>query len=156
LIEAVRELPYSVVIAALFRNHFESLRIPPNVRVVTLGADEFLETMAKAAVVVVPMRCGLLHPGGQQTWLNAMTMGKPVIVGEDRSACDYIEHGRDGWLVPPEDPIQLRNAICTLMGNRPLARGLGECAKRRAASYSLDQFVKRILALAVEAASQSS
>ena len=41
-------------------------------------------------LVVVPMEAGHFHVGGEQTYLNAMAMGKPVIVTDDRGAHQTI------------------------------------------------------------------
>ncbi len=140
LIEAVRGLPYRVVISALSREHFRGIQIPPNVEIVTLSQADYYQKMAGAALVVVPMLPRLAHPGGQQTWINAMVMGKPVIVAEDRSACDYITHESTGWLAEPGNPSALRKAICLLMENRTLARSVGEKAKEAAIEFSPERF----------------
>jgi glycosyltransferase involved in cell wall biosynthesis len=39
---------------------------------------------------------------GQQTYLNAMALGKPVIVTDAPGVRDYIEHEVTGFVVPPE------------------------------------------------------
>jgi hypothetical protein len=59
--------------------------------------------MVPSPVAIVPMQAGMLHPGGQQTWVNAMTRGKPMIVEEDRSVCDYIVQSSTDWLAKPGD-----------------------------------------------------
>jgi glycosyltransferase involved in cell wall biosynthesis len=136
LIEAVRGLPYRVVISVLSREHFRGIQVPPNVEIVTLSSADYYQKMAGAALVVVPMLPRLAHSGGQQTWINAMIMGKPVIVAEDRSACDYIAHESTGWLAEPGNPSALRKAICLLLENRTLAGALGEKAKEAAKQFS--------------------
>jgi len=147
LIEAVRGLPYRVVIGALSRNHFHGIQVPENVDIVTLSLSDFFQKMAGAALVVVPMLPRFLHPGGQQTWINAMSMGKPVIVAEDRSACDYIVHGSTGWLVKPGDPTALREAVSLLMEDRHLARTMGRRAKEAAAAFAPEAFFEKVFAL---------
>lgn len=147
LIEAVRGLPYRVVIAALMRNHFQGIDIPENVAIVTLSKIDYIQKMAGAALIVVPMHGGLLHPGGQQTWLNGMELGKPVIVAEDRSASDYITHTSDGWLVEPGNCAQLREAVCLLMEDRVLAHKLGERARESARRFSPENYVDEVYAL---------
>jgi glycosyltransferase involved in cell wall biosynthesis len=150
MIEAVRGLPYRVVIAALFRDHLRGIQVPSNVEIVALSQSDFFQKMAGSALVVVPMLPGLLHPGGQQTWINAMAMGKPVIVAEDRSARDYIVHASTGWLVKPGDPAALRDAISRLMEDRNLARTVGKRAKEAAAQFSPERFFEGVLRVVEE------
>ncbi len=150
LIEAVRTLPYRTVIAARSREHFRGIAVPDHVEIVTLSAEEFFKSMEGAALVVVPMQAGLLHPGGQQTWINAMSMGKPVVVAEDQSACDYIVHASTGWLVKPGDPAALREAVGLLMEDRNLARSIGRKAKEAAAQFSPECYFDGVLRVVKE------
>jgi glycosyltransferase involved in cell wall biosynthesis len=156
LIEAVRTLPYRVVIAARSREHFRGIMVPANVEIVTLGPQDFFLSMAGAALVVVPMQAGLLHAGGQQTWINAMCMGKPVIVVEDRSARDYIVQAFTGWLVRPGDHAALREAIRLVMGDRHLATSVGKKAKEAAAQFSPECFFEAVLRVVKECIEQCS
>jgi glycosyltransferase involved in cell wall biosynthesis len=59
--------------------------------------------MAGARLVVLPLKGGLLHSGGQQTYLNAMALGKPVIVADDCGADEYIMHNVTGIVLVPGD-----------------------------------------------------
>jgi glycosyltransferase involved in cell wall biosynthesis len=155
MIEAVRGLPYRVVIAALSRDHFRGIPVPDNLEIVTLSQADFFQRMAGAALVVVPMLPRLLHPGGQQTWINAMAMGKPVIVAEDRSARDYIIHQSTGWLTEPGNPSTLREAICLLMEDRNLARSLGTRAKEAAIQFSPECFFEGVFRVVKECVEQA-
>lgn len=156
MIEAVRGVPYRVVVAALSRDHFRGIQVPDNVEIVTLSRGDFFQRMAGAALVVVPMLPHLLHPGGQQTWINAMAMGKAVIVAEDRSAHDYITHQITGWLTEPGNPSALRGAICLLMENRDLARSLGRRAQEAAIQFSPERFLERAFRIAEECIEEAS
>lgn len=150
LIEAARGLPCRVVIAARYRHYFHGLHLPANVEILTATHDQFLGLMAGAGVVVVPLRGGLLQSGGQQTYLNAMLMGKAVIVADDCGADEYIAHGATGMIVRPGDSLALREAICSLMKNRHLARSMGESAKTSATEYSPEHFLRGVFAVVHE------
>jgi len=150
LIEAVRGLPYRVVIAARLRVYFENLQIPGNVEIVTVGHEEFCRLMAGARVVVVPLKGGLLHSGGQQTYLNAMSLGKPVIVADDCGADEYIQSGVDGIVLPPGAPAELREAIRTLYQDRELAETMGRNAARKAMNFSHARYCDRLLEIVNE------
>src|SRR5260370_37033629 len=79
--------------------------------------------MARARIVVVPMQANLLRTGGQQTFLNAMHMRKPVILTDPEGGRDFIEHGKTGLLVPYPDVPALRDAILYLLQNAEKSRG---------------------------------
>jgi glycosyltransferase involved in cell wall biosynthesis len=150
LIEAARGLPYRVMIAARFRHYFEGLDVPRNVEILTTTRQGFIDLMAGARVVVVPLRGGLLHSGGQQTYLNAMLMGKPVIVADDCGADEYVTHDRSGMLLAPGDASSLRVAIRTLMEDRDRARGLGREARLAAQAHSPERFIQSALGVVAD------
>jgi len=145
LINVVRDLPYRVIIAARLRVYFEGLEIPPNVEIVTVSHEEFQRLIAGSRVVVVPLESGLLHSGGQQTYLNAMTMGKPVIVADDCGADEYIENGVDGIVVAPGDEAALRDAILRVYTDPSYAELMGKRAARRAENFSHARYCDRLL-----------
>jgi glycosyltransferase involved in cell wall biosynthesis len=152
LIEAVRDLPRRVVVAALRRDHFDGLKIPDNVEIVTVTPTEFQRLLGGAWVVVVPLKGGLLHSGGQQTYLNAMALGKPVVVADDCGTEDYIAHGETGMLVKPGDPAALRDALWTLVDNPALARSMAELGRQVAREHSPERFIERVFDLVEECA----
>jgi glycosyltransferase involved in cell wall biosynthesis len=92
--------------------------------------------MAGSKMVVVPMKKGLLHSGGQQTYLNAMAMGKPVIVADDCGAKDYIQHGVDGLIVPAGNSQGLREAIQSLISDSALSATLSTNGKSAFHNFS--------------------
>jgi len=145
-LDAVRDLPYEVVIATRLKDYFTGLDIPKNVRVITASHEEFLQLMAGAKLVVVPLHGGVLHSGGEQTYLNAMALGKPVVVADDGGADEYISDGVTGLVVRPSDAKDLRRALLSVLDNPSLARSLGQNARGVAATYSLDRFIQGILA----------
>jgi hypothetical protein len=75
----------------------------------------FLELMRHAVAVVVPLRDGIERSAGQQTYLNAMAMGKVVIVTDSPGTRDYIEDGVTGVIVPPGDADALAAAIARVL-----------------------------------------
>jgi glycosyltransferase involved in cell wall biosynthesis len=95
--------------------------------------------MAKASLVVMPMRATLLHAGGQQTILNAMKMGKPTILTDPEGGSDYIENGRTGVLVPYGDASVLRAAIAHLLAHPEEARQMGDRARSAAAWFTTER-----------------
>jgi glycosyltransferase involved in cell wall biosynthesis len=153
LIEAVRGLPYRVVIACLRRDHFAGVDIPENVEICKVPEAEFLQLMAGARLNVVPLKWLPQHVGGEQTYLNAMTMGKATIV-TDAQACDYIESGVTGILTAAGDVPGLRAAIQQLMENPEMARIMGARAKVAAESFKPEKFFEAIFRISEECVGQ--
>ena len=60
---------------------------------------------------------------------NTLAMGKPLITADTPAAREALTHGENAWLVPPDDPEALAEAITTLhkdadLRNRIAAGGL--------------------------------
>lgn len=60
--------------------------------------------------------------------LEAMAAGKPIVVTRVGEAADIVEDGVDGMLVDPGDVDAMAAALCTLIGDLPLRRRLGQAA----------------------------
>ena len=80
-----------------------------NVQARVLTHEQFMADLAGCGVCVVPLH-RTVRSAGQQTYLNAMALGKLVIVTEAPGVCDYIEDGVTGVITAPE-PDALRAAI---------------------------------------------
>lgn len=106
------------------------MEIPSNVEIGPVSEQEFMNLMAGAALVVVPLAVGQMHLGGQQTYQNAMAMGKPVIVSDDCGADEYVTNGVDGILLSPGDMQGMRAAIVQVMSDAAYAKRLGENGRR--------------------------
>ena len=130
MLKALRGLPYKVRIACRSREHFVGMAIPPHVEIGPVSEQEFMNLMAGAALVVVPLAVGQMHLGGQQTYQNAMAMGKPVIVSDDCGADEYVTNGVDGILLSPGDMQGMRAAIVQVMSDAAYAKRLGENGRR--------------------------
>lgn len=149
LIEAVRYIPIKVKIALRNLSLLKGLKIPENVEINTLSPKEFRQILVNSRIVVVPIKRGLLQTAGQQTYFNAMIMRKPIIVSDVSGAREYIEHGKTGFLVPPEDVSALKNAILEVISNDgKLSPMLDEAYQMASTDFSLERFVERNLDLA--------
>lgn len=138
LAEAVRGLDLPVIIACSDNRILDGIDFPSNVKVVSVSHDEYRRLMAESGINVVALGEGLLRSSGHQTFLNAMAMGKPVIVTDPKSAQDYIENGVEGFLVPPSDSNRLREVIVTLNNNPELAKRIGKAAKAKALKWDTE------------------
>lgn len=148
LVEAVRDLELPVIIACSNPAAVKHLDLPENVRLVGVDHRRFMQLMAESSINVVSLDSSLLHSGGQQTFLNAMAMGKPVVVNDPQGASDYIEDGVDGLLVPGKDPRSLRAALRLLLDDPELAARLGNNARQKALKLDTENNLATITDLA--------
>jgi len=119
---------------------------PANVTRRSLTPLELRNTYAAAAVVVVPVLQSDV-PFGITAVLEAMSMGKAVVVSGTRGLTGVVDHGRTGLVVPPGDVPALREAVTGLLAS-PTERGrLGEAARESVVRRnSLDLFVDGLAA----------
>lgn len=126
--------------------------VPPNVTIGAASRLGYNAEIAAASCVVVPLLPQPLRITGITTWVNAMAMGKVVIVTDPDATADYIEDGVSGFSVPPGDYEGLRRCITRVMEDAQLRRQVGAAAKERAwREFSPEVFRRRVLALLAEA-----
>ena len=153
----------------------EALPLVPNLRAIFVGTplfgDEALylkELEAKARELGVSERVwflgfredipALLHavdfvahtsvapePFGRVI-VEGMLAGKPVVAARAGGACEIIENGVTGCLVPPGDPVELASALRRLIEEPKLAARLG-CVGRE---FATRQFSVEAMLLGIE------
>jgi hypothetical protein len=84
--------------------------LPANVTCGPVPYEEYVELIAGARMVVVPMQ-STRRAAGLITYLDAMALGKPTIITDSPAVGEYVEQGRTAMVVPPEDPAAMRDAI---------------------------------------------
>jgi glycosyltransferase involved in cell wall biosynthesis len=95
-----------------------------------------------ASLVAIPLEAGVRYAAGANGLLEAMAMGKPVVLTESSGLSGYLRQGTDGLLVPPANPRALANAIRLILSSSADATRLGFEARRTAeARHSLPQYV---------------
>jgi len=105
------------------------------------------ELYAEAQFVVLPVY-DRLYAAGVTAALEAMCMGRAVIVTRSRGLSDYLRDGESCLLVEPGDVAGLRAAMQRLAGDPELARRLGENGRRRIdAELNQRRFVRDLAAL---------
>jgi len=107
-----------------------------------LSLPDYINAIARCTLLALP-----LQPTGRSTgqvvMLDAMALGKPVIVTRLAGTVDYIRHGENGLLVPPGDPMALRSAILELLNNASLRKNIGLNAWRDVQSlYTFDRHAR--------------
>ncbi len=98
------------------------------------------DVLARAAVCVFPshMEAMPIAP------LEAMAMGKPVVVSQAGPGPEVIKDGVTGLFCDPYDPHSVARSIIQMLSDPATAGKLGECAAREAsARFSVEVLVER-------------
>jgi glycosyltransferase involved in cell wall biosynthesis len=160
-IRAVAELPYPAAIPAFSFDDFEGKdrsfcwnrdNIPRNLGILpdTGSRTDLVRNLAKARLVVIPTQASSLCASGLSTYLDAMHLGKCVIVSHGPGASDLLTE--QALLVPPHDVGALREAIARVWEDDALRRGIA--AAGRAYAQSLggeEELLQRVFRQAVTA-----
>ena len=93
-----------------------------------LAKDDLANHLRDAAMLVLPARW---HENQPISILEALGTGVPVITTTLGGAAEVVEHGVDGLLVAPDDPIALRDAIATLAGAPERAAEMGRIGRAK-------------------------
>jgi hypothetical protein len=150
LIQAAREMDAPIRIAS---RRLGDVAMPANVVAGPVPPDRYDELFRTAAVVVVPLAGGTDRSAGQQTYLNAMAIGKPVIVTDAPGVRDYVDDRATGLIVPSGDAGALATAIRWVLdpANRDEVSAMRARARDVARTrFSTRSYVSRILAVADE------
>jgi glycosyltransferase involved in cell wall biosynthesis len=90
-------------------------------------------------VVVFPF----LDEGYCLALVEAMACEKSVVVNSSGAFPELVRPGKEGFMVPPEDPARLSEALETLAGSAELRRRLGKNARRTVCQkFSLERQVQ--------------
>ena len=94
--------------------------------------------IARADVFV----CSSLYEGLSNVILEAMALERPVVSTDHRHGVnEIIENGKNGILVPVEDPQTMAEAILKVLGDEKLRKELGEEARKRSEYFSRDRMI---------------
>jgi hypothetical protein len=125
--------------------------LPPNVTAGPVPEERFFELLRNARAVVVPLAGRDDRTAGQQTYLNAMALGKVAIVTDSPGVREYVEDGRTGLVVPPGDADALAKALrwaldpANAVAVGEMAAAAKEVARTR---FSPERYVETLLSVA--------
>jgi glycosyltransferase involved in cell wall biosynthesis len=116
-----------------------NLKLPPNVEVCRMKLGTVRRLYAESAVVVVPLHSNAIG-AGTTTLVEAMSMGKPVIITRSKDGSfarrsDLVD-GQNVILVGEYNVAALRDAIERLMGDANLRARIGASGRRWAERHA--------------------
>lgn len=149
LAEAVADLPGRLFVSDLSLHNPGARRAAPlrwaeNVERGTLDFRELRHLYARAEMVVVPL-LEADFPAGVTTVLEAMAMGKPVVVSATQGLDGLVRDGETGVLVPVGDAPALGAAVRRLRSDRAARHRIGQQAREEAvACFGMDLYAQRL------------
>jgi glycosyltransferase involved in cell wall biosynthesis len=76
--------------------------------------------------------------------LEAMAAGKPVVATNVGACAEVVVNGETGWIVPPQNPPALAEAVLRLLKDPELAGTMGRRGRRRVEEhFTVDKMVHR-------------
>ncbi len=123
------------------------------------GVVEFLGTRYDIPELLSQMDVLVAPSVGEEAFgrvvIEAGACGVPVVCTRIGGLVDIIEDGKDGLLVPPNDPRQLAEAVLRLLKDPELAQSLADSLRRRVErEFSLDLMFEKTLGVYQEAISK--
>ena len=116
-----------------------------------------IQIMSEADVAVIastPIRCGQCE-GIPVTLMEAMASGLPVVATAITGIPELVDSGRNGFLVPPGDPMALAEALQTLARDRELRDRMGKAGRDKVVrEFDLQKNAQRLLTLFLSEAEQ--
>jgi glycosyltransferase involved in cell wall biosynthesis len=114
--------------------------------VLWLGAKkppEIFELYSLMDIVAVPS----LFEGFGLTATEAMAAGRPVVASNVEGLREIVEHGKNGYLVPPGDSKALSKYLVGLLSNPSKAQTMGEASRERVKQqFSQERYSEATLA----------
>ncbi len=133
-------------------------QLPPNVKILPDegGTESLIRIIESAKIVVLPMLSKRIAPAGIGTYLNAMLMGKCVIITHGVGTTDVLD-ANQVLLVPPEDAEALAQTIQRVWEDTELRVRTADVGRLYAESCGGEQELRqRVLDVAIENLSPKS
>lgn len=123
----------------------EMLANKPNVALYEVDTVGLRDLYDRARIVAVPTN-DVMQPSGQSTVLQAMAMGRPVVLTRIQGPwTDKLVSGKNCLMVPPGDQWELRRAILQLWNDPVQAASIGAAARQTVMSHFRWENLKRAL-----------
>jgi glycosyltransferase involved in cell wall biosynthesis len=104
----------------------QQLQLVERVRFLGNQSREYVAAaMRRCTVFALPSR----YEGLGCVYLEAMSVGKPVIGCRGQGIAEIVQHGSNGFLVGPDNEKELALALAMLLRDEPRRRNLGAAAR---------------------------
>jgi len=159
-IRAVAALPYPAAIPEFSFNDFEGKdqafawtkdNVPPHLTILpdSGSSEDLVRNIAKARLVVIPTQASSICASGLSTYLDAMYLGKCVIISRGPGASDLLTD--QALLVPPHDVAALKDAIQRAWEDDSLRKRTAELGRDYALSLGgEEEFLQRVFRRTLE------
>jgi glycosyltransferase involved in cell wall biosynthesis len=108
---------------------------------------ELRDLYAGARLVVIPL-LDVDYAAGANAVLEAMAMGKALIVSRTQGLTDYVHDGETGVHVSPKGVEEMQDAILSLWHDRARRQRLGANARLEVeSSMNLDRYVQHVVGI---------
>lgn len=156
LLEALGRVPGAELVVAGEGDRRPELEL--QARRVAPGRVRFVGRLPKPAVIALVREASALvlpsrwYENQPMSILEAYSCGVPVVTSDLGGMAELVEHGRTGWVVPPDDPEALAQQLGELLADPQAAFDAGRAARRWVADFSPDRHLERLGDLYLEAA----
>ena len=120
-------------------------RPPRGVRVVPyLNHVQLRDAYSRASVVAIATRPNQ-HASGMTVSLEAMAVGRPVVITDTPGIDDYVRQHETGFLVQPGDHEAMASRVLALLDDHVEAAQMGARARRRVeADFTSDRMASKL------------
>ena len=105
--------------------------------------DDVVELLSKVDIVVLPSyREGVPH-----SLIEALAMGLPVITTDTPGCRVVVDHGLNGFMVPPRDSSTLFDAMVKLANDSKLRKKFGKYSFEKSKEFDVEKVNKKTMEL---------
>lgn len=104
--------------------------------------DDVWSLLSSADIAVVP---SVVAESSSLGTLEALHCGIPVVATSNGGQAEFVEDGREGFLVPPGDDAALAAALRRVASDAGLRIAMSDAARRKAEEFSYDRFYEAVL-----------
>ena len=147
LFEAVRGRDIRLHVVCDSTDALAGLDVPPKVVVLrNCYGSAYINELAGASIVAVPLAVNDIS-AGQMVMIQAMALGKPVVVTRTPTTQEYVTDNVQALLVPRADPAAMRSAIEALLSSPERIDEMGRAGLQTfEEKFSMRSYVRNVLA----------
>ncbi len=146
LFEAVRQRDIQLRVVCDNSDALADIDVPPNVVVLRdCYGGAYINELAGASIVAVPLAVDNIS-AGQMVMIQAMALGKPVVVTRTPTIEEYVADNEQALLVPRGDPAAMWSAIESLLSSPERIDAMGRAGLRTFEDkFSMRSYVRNVL-----------